>query len=821
MDTPTQPDASWRPTGASSPSTGHPDAALEAALRDPSRRLGRYVIVTPIGRGGMGEVFRAHDAALRRDVAIKLIHQGADRSPRARERFLREARAAARLRHPGIVRVHEVGEHAGRPYLVMDLVPGESLADLRSRGPIPPRRVAELVRDIARALDHAHAGGVVHRDVKPDNVLIDREGKPYLTDFGVARDVQTSRDITTTGQIVGTPVYASPEQLRGHIRDVGPRSDVYSLGALLYDALAGTPPFDADTVATLLYEALNTDPVALRTRDPSIPAELETIAEACLRKIPGDRYPSAAAVADDLGRFLAGEPILARPEGTLRRFARVAARNRTAVAGAVALVAGLGALAGAVALVALARPGGDDADTPSRTVPPRAVSSASGPPPAPTPRPSGASTPNAPEDWPDYPQSPFVIPLDRDIPGQANGGGIFVHDLTGDGRLDYVITSRFRVSAHDHDGPRLWEHDGGLPPAAHSIFPGTHYTGAVAADLDGDGRPEVGWLTEHDEIVIVDGATGREERRLPAGGARAVMLANLRGEGDRDLVLQEGPRRIHAIRADTGAELWRRDDFAGADCPSMAVDLDDDGRDEVVGSVILDAEGREIGGDAEIGTASALVVADLIAGGPLEILLAQKFHSLGTVALDPTGVRWSVTNRDDRCGQLTGKADQLAPTYLAVGNFQGSRDRLEVFARSTCGRAPWVIDAAGEIIARWSVDDTSPDGWTEAGIEEVSAIDWDGDGTRKLLAKERHRAGDVAVIDAVTGRFVRVFPGRATRVYAADVAGDAREEIITLDAEGTIKIWRNETAALDPSRPRHWERQVYRRSKQSRSYRTP
>ncbi len=314
-----------------------------------SMRIGRYVVTGELGRGGMGVVLRAHDPTLSRDVAIKtLLDVGG--SPDRRERFEREARAAARLRHPGIVGVHEVGEHAGRPYIVMDFVEGETLDALIERGRIPPRRTAELIRDVAAAIEHAHGNGILHRDVKPQNVLIDPGGSTHLADFGLARELDaTGGELTKTGQLVGTPQYVAPEQVRGGRDAIGVATDVYGIGGILYHALVGRPAFEGETLLELLNKVLTRDPESPRQLDPSIHPDLETIALRCLEKDPARRYRRAGEVAADLDRFLAGEAISARPIGRRERLVRWGRRNPAlaAAVGALLVVILGGAIAGA------------------------------------------------------------------------------------------------------------------------------------------------------------------------------------------------------------------------------------------------------------------------------------------------------------------------------------------------------------------------------------------------------------------------------------------------------------------------------------------
>ncbi len=288
--------------------------------------IGRFAVQAEVGRGGMGVVYRGWDEDLARAVAIKVVLDTSLDDDTDRARFLREARVCARLAHPGIVSVYEVGEHEGSPYLVMDFVTGESLEDALARG-LKPRRIAEILRDVATALDHAHRHGVVHRDVKPHNILIDLHGKAVLTDFGLAHDARQN-EITRTGDIVGTPAYMAPEQAGGSRVEVGAATDVWALGAVLYRALTGRPPFEGEKAMVVLHQIITCEPDPPRQIDPTVHPDLETIALKCLEKNPARRYPSAAAVARELGRMLAGRRIHARPLGPGGKLLRWAGRNQ-------------------------------------------------------------------------------------------------------------------------------------------------------------------------------------------------------------------------------------------------------------------------------------------------------------------------------------------------------------------------------------------------------------------------------------------------------------------------------------------------------------
>ncbi len=315
-------------------------------------RVGKYEIIDELGRGGMGVVYKARHPGLDRFVALKtLIATGSEEHV---ERFLREAKAAARMgKHPNLVQVHDVGEENGVFYFTMEYVEGQSFDREIHVDKAPPRRVAEVVEAVARGLAQAHAEGIVHRDLKPANVLIDTTQRPLLTDFGLAKEVGAGSSVSVAGQILGTPAYMSPEQAEGRLDQVGERSDVYGLGTVLYEGLTRKAPFEGTGNIEILRKVTGVEPVPPSTLVPGIPRDLEVICLKCLAKRPQDRYESAAAVADDLDRFLKGDPILARPIPWTVRLARKALKNRLVAALGLAAVALL--VAGSILTVKLVR----------------------------------------------------------------------------------------------------------------------------------------------------------------------------------------------------------------------------------------------------------------------------------------------------------------------------------------------------------------------------------------------------------------------------------------------------------------------------------
>ncbi|MCA8924015.1 MAG: serine/threonine protein kinase, partial [Planctomycetes bacterium] len=294
-----------------------PDAGSDSRDGLPAR-IGSYPVRRELGRGGMGVVYLADDPGLERPVAIKvctgLSSLDPERRARRDARFRREAQAVARLRHPGIVSVHAFGQHEGVPYIVMDYVPGETLQAVGKRG-VSPERAAAWVRDLADALEHAHTAGVLHRDVKPENVVVDLQGRVHLMDFGLAHDALRDTGLTNTGQLLGTAFYMSPEQAAGS--EVDARTDVYSLGAVLYFLLARRPPYDGENWLTFLQSLQSKEPAPLRSLNPDVPVALQRVVERCLAKDREQRFPSAAALAAALASPSgASVPAAPRPAGS-------------------------------------------------------------------------------------------------------------------------------------------------------------------------------------------------------------------------------------------------------------------------------------------------------------------------------------------------------------------------------------------------------------------------------------------------------------------------------------------------------------------------
>jgi formylglycine-generating enzyme required for sulfatase activity len=326
------------PPAAAPPATGGfqaapPTAAPPTPIPDGSMafpEVSGYTVLGVLGRGGMGVVYKAEQAGLRRMVALKMILHGDHVGDDERRRFQAEAEAIAALQHPHIVQVYEVGEHNGLPFFSMEFCPRGSLEGKLDGTPWEPERAAALVQTLAGAVQAAHQAGLVHRDLKPGNVLLAADGSPKVTDFGLVKRLDVAGQ-TQSGAVVGTPSYMAPEQAGGNSKDIGPAADVYALGAILYELLTGRPPFKAATPVDTVLQLLSVEPVPVRRLQPNTPRDIETICLKCLAKEPHRRYAAATALAEDLRRYQAGEPIQARPAGRLERTVKWA-RRRPALA---------------------------------------------------------------------------------------------------------------------------------------------------------------------------------------------------------------------------------------------------------------------------------------------------------------------------------------------------------------------------------------------------------------------------------------------------------------------------------------------------------
>ncbi|HEY2800617.1 MAG TPA: serine/threonine-protein kinase, partial [Chthoniobacterales bacterium] len=320
---------------------------FESRTAGAPKELDDYELLEEIGRGGQGVVYRARQKSLNRVVALKVIGVSRWATETHLRRFRLEAEAAARLNHPTIVPIHDIGEHDGYCYFSMNLLDGGHLDQVVGQGKLSIRRAVELLARLARGVHFAHEHGILHRDIKPGNILLDAEGEAHLTDFGLARLLETDSSVTRTTEILGTPSYIAPEQASGSQGELTRATDIYGLGAVLYQLLTGSPPFLGATTFETIRLVLETEPRWPRLLNPNVDPDLSTICLKCLEKDPGRRYPSALALGEDLERWLRHEPIKARPSGILMRGKKWLRRN-PALAVSILSIAGLLAAVGVI-----------------------------------------------------------------------------------------------------------------------------------------------------------------------------------------------------------------------------------------------------------------------------------------------------------------------------------------------------------------------------------------------------------------------------------------------------------------------------------------
>ena len=319
-------------------------AQREPLQKETAQPFGKYELLEEIGRGGMGVVFRARQTDLDRHVAIKMILSSRLASADDVGRFHAEAKAAGSLRHPNIVAIHDAGEVHGQHFFAMDFVEGRSLSQALAAGPFEPRQAAQCLAAIGRAVQYLHEHQIIHRDLKPSNILLSPDGTPFVTDFGLAKALAFDSPHTQTGTMVGTLGYMAPEQTLGESGSISPQSDVYSLGAILFELLTGRPPFQNASPFDTLMQVMEEDPPRPRKLNRNVPLSLEWICLKCLEKQPKNRYQSAAALVDDLDRFLRGEPLLTAAPGPIRSLIRWSRREPALATHLAAIVVSTGIL---------------------------------------------------------------------------------------------------------------------------------------------------------------------------------------------------------------------------------------------------------------------------------------------------------------------------------------------------------------------------------------------------------------------------------------------------------------------------------------------
>ena len=447
-------------------------------------------------------------------------------------------------------------------------------------------------------------------------------------------------------------------------------------------------------------------------------------------------------------------------------------------------------------------------------------------------------------DWPQYPANPFVIYLD--IPAEDDRvGGIVVADVNGDHLLDYLVTKPGYLAVYHHNGAKLWVKKIDIRvvgQAENNGLPGWHGPGVQVADVDGDGQREVVFLTNDGNLHILEGSTGKSKRVVKPSlipGVEKwehVIIANLRGLGDRDFIFQacpqsgpdsqRGARRARLMaafpaEAPQGVPLWQTDHYwAPAHGPARIADLDGDGRDEVAGVTIIDHDGKFVN---EWDYSSKW---DLERDGSFHIDamfiydVRPDLPGLEVVLLEEGADHVSLVNME----QFIWRADyqHREPQNAAVGEFDLDRPGLEIWfrGRENKHQKPFVLDASGQFIAGYEMDKVAPEGWTVDGVEVIWTIDWTGAAKQLAAAKERHKSGDVAIFDPITGKFLHRFKEKADRLYVADVSGDWREEMIVVSGN-EIHVYHNAASNPNPNRQRLWDENYYRRSKMTWNYYSP
>jgi WD40 repeat protein/tetratricopeptide (TPR) repeat protein len=776
-------------------------STLDAGPDDPPRPdAGRWpaldglVIQGELGRGGMGIVYRAHQLGLGRTVAVKTLLVGGAAGPDALARFRAEAEAIARLRHPNVVQVYSVGPRDGPPYLVMEYVPGGSLAERLDGSPQPPREAAELVEALACGLAEAHRLGVIHRDVKPANILLDGR-TPKLADFGLAKLLDGDSDLTRTGTLLGSPTYMAPEQVGGPPGRVGPPADVHALGVLLYELLTGRPPFRGATMAQTLDQVKEAEPVPPSRLVPGLPRDLETVCLACLRKEPERRYPSAAALEDDLRRYLAGEPIRARRVGWLGR-ARRWSRRHPEVAGLLVTLAACLAI-GYAAITRLWLAAAQSAQL-ARNNEARARELAG----------REATIRSASE------RQIAALALERGqdlaTAGLVGRGLLWMaeaHRLAPPGAGDVRRAARAGLAAWAAVAPR---------PA--SIRP--HAQRIAAVDVGPDDRTAL--VLDYNGAIALHDLTGdRPTRRLPAIGGgvqlgafgpdgrtalvanfdqRAVRLVDLeRGDVRREFRMEGAQARIgrfvlggrrvalvdpYAARLDlvdagTGAGAVPPRTFLGR---LELLDVGPDGRLLAVG-----VRGRAWLIDAETG---AFVGPELDLEGP----------AMGLV-FAPDGRRYAAWgwDRTARRGTLRiGSADgaSVGPLPLAVEAVAWRPDG-RVLAVGGCDGSLRLIDASdGSALGPAIEFDVPLTGLSDLALTDPGCRpDFSPDGTALLTG---HVDGTVRLWDLASNRPLRAVLEHAGRLAGYRFLGDGRT-VVTAGADGALRTW-DVAAPLAPGR---------------------
>jgi WD40 repeat protein len=810
--------------------------ALAAALTEETprgpgpRRFGSYQLLEEIARGGMGVVWRARQDVLGREVALKMVLAGHLATSAQVLRFYTEARAAARLSHPNIVPIFDIGEEDGCHFYSMQLMEGRSLADLlREEGVPPQRRAAHLVATVARAIHFAHQRGVLHRDVKPSNILLDAGGQPHVVDFGLARIAEDSAGATRTDAILGTPAYMAPEQAGGTTREVTTAADVYGLGAVLHELLTGKPPFAGGTTIETLRRVLDEAPPPARSLNPGVDRSLEVICLKCLEKDPGRRYGSAAELADDLDRWIAGRPILARPASSLERLASWA-RRKPELATALAALSVVLAAALAVSLALLLRVQSESA--------------------------ARAAALRSEEGQRLALQSLAVV---ADNPGQAlllalEAAARTPSTSVNNALLTSLETCRERrrflghawsvrhasfspdgtrlVTASDDRTARLWSVATG---ESVGILEG-HRGGVTTAVFDGEGRRVL--TASQDATARIWDAGSDTELLVLSGHAHPLRSAAFSPDGTRVLTVSQNTARLWDSRS--GDVLQRLEQHTAA---VLCGRFSPDGRQAVTGSLdgtariwdvetgavlaTLAGEGKTVlearysadGQRIATGEDRDACVWDAATGQRLAVLRGHTYgvysvawtadgSLLATGSEDFTARIW-----DARTGQqlhvlphghkvisvdiapgggllLTASYDKSARIWdlrsgALVAELRGHAAPVNHAAFAPGGRE--LVTASVDFTARlWTVQPAQP--LTVAAETDPALVSADLSPDGKHLAATYYEGTAVRLVELATGREVARLEGHTDRVWVARFQPDG-SRLVTGAADGTVRLW--------------------------------
>ena len=727
-----------------------------------TRRIGHFQLLEQLGAGGFGTVWKAKDSQLDRLVAVKIPRRDQVDSANV-EMFLREARAAAQLKHPQIVAVHEVGREDGTLYIVSDFIKGVTLADRLTKGPLAPREAAELCGQIADALHHAHESGVIHRDLKPQNIMLDGDGRPHIMDFGLAKREASEITMTVDGKVLGTVLYMSPQQAKGESHEVDRRTDIYSLGVILFEVLTGERPFRGNR-AMVLHQVLNDDPPSPRKLNSRISKDLETITLKCLEKDPGRRYSTAADVAGELRRYLRGEPIQARPITSIARVWRWSRRNPVVAS----LSGGVIALLFSFALVSLWAYSRAASDAEAKTKLAGEKSRLAN---------DYRELANLEHNARQETERQLRVATAERLTAQALMVG-----RDNPVKAALLATAAVEATSLHHEPVR---------PAAVQVL---HDTLALigGCPLTGHAGPVTCLALSTDGLRLVTGSGDKTARVWDLSAADPVAGAKvLRGHEGPILCLALSPdgRRLVTGSYDHTVRVW---DLAAADPAAGSQVLG--GHSDRIGCLALSKDGRWLVTGSWDKTAR---VWDLQAADPAAGTKVLRGHAnwINCVALSPDG-RWLVTGSDDH----TARVWDLAAADPAAGAkvLRGHETEITCLALSSDGR--WLTTGGQDQTARvWDLAAADPAAGAKVlrgheGTIVCLALSPDGRWLATGSTDNAVRIWDLEAADPAAG--AKVLRGHDREIESLAFSPDGRW-LVTGSWDNTARVW--DLAAADPA----------------------